>query len=91
MGTQKKRLNETIRLSTHIIGFGWAIRQILRAKEIYIPPYQDPGPLSWIKRILAIIARERLLVLISRLLLLSSCDFEVETRKKKTFKMFALC
>ena len=41
MCTQKNRLNETILLSTHIIGFGGMIREVLCGKELYTPPYLD--------------------------------------------------
>ena len=41
VGTQKNRLNETILLRTHIIGFDLMIIEILCGKEFYTPPYLD--------------------------------------------------
>ena len=42
VGTQKNCLIETILLSTHNIGFAWIIREILRGKQLFTPPYMDP-------------------------------------------------
>ena len=41
VGTQKSRLNETILLSTHIIGLGGILREIMLVKQLYTLPYLD--------------------------------------------------
>ena len=41
MGTQTNRLDETILLSTYIIGFDWIKREIFWGGELYTRPYLD--------------------------------------------------
>ena len=43
MGTQKNRLSETILLSTHILGFGWIIREILGKRALNPLPIWTPA------------------------------------------------